>query len=998
MIKLIPYLQTILLVFSLSVGFAQDRTITGSIKSASDESPLPGVNIIVKGTTVGTISDFDGNFRLTVPQGGSVLLFTYIGFKTQEVEIGSKSNFTISLAEDVEELSEIVVLGYDTRDKDSFSGSAVQVSTEVLQAPLTTVDQALQGNVAGLNLRASSGTPGAAQDIRIRGISSLNAGNDPLYVIDGVPVVSGDLSASSSTSSFNALASINPADIESITVLKDAASTAMYGARGTNGVIVITTKKGKSGKATYSANFEYGIVKQATDGIPLLNASQFMEVNQEAYANALAVDSIQASAVPDWDALWDGETDTDWKDIITNDHANYQNYNISMTSGTEKGNMYASLGYYNSDSYVIASSLKRISGKLSVSRQLSDKINLSSTFTGSNTTQKGYLEGSGYYSSPIYQSYNLLPIESPYNEDGSYNTDLTKMNNPLAQAEWDRDQLSMTRLLNNTSLSVDILQNLNFTSKLGVDFAYNEEQHYDSRYEGDGETANAQESEYTTRNLNYVWQNMLSYNFDVNSDNKLSFKLIHEGQKNKKYLLYGYGYDYAVDGLYTLTNAATTEASSKKEDWAQESVTFLVNYGFKDFLFLDGTIRTEGSSKFANDYRWGTFGSLGASLVFSNLMDLDWLNLAKLRVSFGKTGNSDIDLNQYQSTLSYDKAYNGASGTYISQMGNTDLTWEKSNVFDIGIDFEIVNRVSGTIEYFNRETYDMLLDVPLSFTTGFDEQTFNVGRMVNDGIEVSLNVDVIQTKNLSWSLGGNLSYIRNEVKSLTDDAGQLLESGTDQRLEEGKEAYTWYMPKWAGVDSETGSPLWYVNDESEETTTDYNSAEYVYHGGRMPNLYGGINTNLNYKGIYFSANLFYSFGNQIYDSYSKYLYTDGNYGIGRNNYAMVYYDRWQQSGDTAKNPKLFYGRDDNSYSQSSRFLYDGSYLRLRNVTIGYNIPDKITNHIKVSNVNIYLRGSNLWTYTYDDDLEFDPEVDSDGYFDPTTPPLKTYTMGLKFNF
>ncbi|MBT28194.1 MAG: SusC/RagA family TonB-linked outer membrane protein [Thalassobius sp.] len=997
MIKLIPYLQTILLVFSLSVGFAQDRTITGSIKSATDESPLPGVNIIVKGTTVGTISDLDGNFRLTVPQSGSVLLFTYIGFKTQEVEIGSKSNFTISLAEDVEELSEIVVLGYDTRDKNEFSGSAVSVSSELLQAPLTTVDQALQGNVAGLNLRASSGTPGAAQDIRIRGISSLNAGNDPLYVIDGVPVVSGDMSSSSSTSSLNALASINPADIESITVLKDAASTAMYGARGTNGVIVITTKKGKNGKASFSANVEYGVVKQATDGVPRLNAAQFMEVNQEAYANAVADGVISESAVPDWDAMWDGETDTDWNDVITNDNANFQNYNVSMTTGNDKGNTYASIGYYNSDSYVIASSLKRITGKLNMSRQLTDKINISNSITGSNVTQKGFLEGSGYYSSPIYQSLNLLPIESPYNEDGSYNLDLTKVNNPLAQAEWDRDMVNSTRLINNTSLSFDILDNLNFTSKLGMDFIYNEEQHYDNRYEGDGVTANATESEYTRRNFNYVWQNMLSYNWELNSDNKFDFKLIHEAQKNKKYQLYGYGYDFAADNLYTIENAGSTESSSYKNDWSQESITFLVNYGFKDFLFLDGTIRTEGSSKFANGYRWGTFGSLGASFVFSKLMSASWLDLGKLRASYGLTGNSDIDINEYQSTLSYSNNYSGSGGTYISQMGNTDLTWEKSKVFDIGIDFQVFGRVSGTVEYFNRQTYDMLLDVPLSYTTGFDEQKYNVGEMTNDGVEVTLNVDVIQTKNLTWSLGGNLSYIRNKINSLTDDAGQLLESGTTQRLEEGKEAYTWYMPKWAGVDPETGSPLWYVNDESSETTTDYNSAEYVYHGGRMPNLYGGLNTNLNFKGIYFSANLFYSFGNQIYDSYAKYLYTDGYYGAGRNQYAMVY-DRWQEPGDVTDTPRLLYGRSDNSNATSSRYLYDGDYLRLRNVTLGYTIPDRITSKVKISNVNIYLRGSNLWTHTFDDDLKFDPEVDSDGYNDPTTPPLSTYTMGLKFNF
>ena len=713
--------------------------ISGKVTSAENDETLPAVNVVVKGTTIGAVTDMDGNYNIIVTGENATLVFSSIGYITEEETVGGRTTIDVVMTPDLQQLSEIVVTGYGERSKEAFTGAVSTIGADKIEnKPFTSVDQVLQGNVAGLQLSATSGTPGSFQNIRIRGISSITAINEPLFVIDGIPVITGENDNSTATGGLSILSSLNNNDVESITVLKDASATALYGARGANGVIIITTKKGKSGKPVISFSAQAGTINRAVPAPKMLNAAQWNELYYESRVNAEDAATID-EAKQLFPSGWDGETDTNWGDVVRNEDAKTQNYDLSVRGGNDKSNYYASLGYSMQDGINIGSDFERYSGKFNYGNAITDKIMLTTATSASYVYQKGQLEGFFYFGNPDASVIFSQPIDPAYNEDGTPNLDLSNSYfNPIYIANnniWSRKQ---TRIFNSTSLEYNILEALKFTSTLGLEYINTEELYYDNRHYGDGVASNGYSSAFANRIFNWDWKNMIDYKWRINEDHNVDFKLVYEAQKYQYHTVGSGGYDIAADGLYYPESVGTPDfAQGLITDWAINSVLGVVNYNFKGKMYLDGTFRREGNSRFAPGNRWGSFYSLGASWIFSDEAFMqgasDWLNTSKLRVSYGKTGNAGININSYQAFLNYSGVYNGNAAVSPSQLGNSELTWENSKAWNIGLDFGLLDRITGTVEYFHRKTYDLLLDVPLSNTTGFSSQTQNLGEMVNRG-------------------------------------------------------------------------------------------------------------------------------------------------------------------------------------------------------------------------------------------------------------------------
>lgn len=992
---------------TLSLALAQDRTVSGKVTSADDGSAIPGVNIIVKGTTTGAVTDIDGNYKLSVPASGGTLIFSFIGLESQEVEIGSRSVIDVAMESDAEQLSEVVVTGFGEREKAEYTGSITQVGTEGIEnRPVNTIDQVLQGSVPGLQLSASSGTPGAVQDIRIRGLSSLTASNSPLFVIDGVPVNSGTTERGS-TGSFSALASLNPNDIESMSVLKDATATALYGARGANGVIIITTKKGKSGKATISFNAQYGTVDRATDAPNMLSAPQWDELYYEGLVNAgFAADIAEAQA--NFPNDWDGVTDTDWTQEVLNTEAVSQTYDLSINGGNERTNYYASLAYFQQDGVNIGSNFDRFSGKVNIGTYVNDKVYFSNSFNASRGVQNGQLEGSAYFGSPDAAYMFLRPTDRPRNADGSVN--ITDINgviwNPLYFPDNDIREIVQFRILNNSQLKWELIENLDFVSTLGIDYLNTEEHTYNNRvYGGAAPPEFGSSYMYWSRTLNYVWKNQLNYKWEINSNNVLDISAVYEAQKNDYKTIATGGYGFAADGLYYPSSVGTPDFTSGfVNDWAINSITGLLTYSFANKLFVDASIRSEGNSRFAPEYRWGTFWAAGAAYILTEeafLSGNNVLTFTKFRGSYGKTGNAGVALNSYQSFLSYSGQYNSLPAVSPGQVGNSELTWENNFQLSLGLDVGLWDRLDIGIEYYNRLSTDLLFNVPLSRTTGFANQTQNLGEMVNKGWEVVIKGDIVRAGDFVWNLGINFTTVDNEVTKLPRD-GNNEEIGIETstyKITEGQPAYIWYMPTWAGVDPANGDALWYTDDTESATTNDYNAAEDVFQpGARIATLFGGIDTRLEWRGFYLTANIYYQTGNYVWDTWGRYNQSDGQFTYNIANGYARQFDRWQQPGDNAANPRNVYGNPSNSNNNSSRRLYDGTFLRLRNVTLGYDFPTEWVNKAKLQSARLYIMGNNFATWKRDPLLEFDPEVGGNGALSLNPGVLKTFSVGLNLSF
>ncbi|MGO4912656.1 SusC/RagA family TonB-linked outer membrane protein [Leeuwenhoekiella sp. W20_SRS_FM14] len=1009
------------LLFMTQLTFAQQKTITGTVTDQSNV-PLPGVNVVVKGTNLGTQTDFDGNYSISASQG-ETLTFSYVGFTAKDMVVGASNKLNITL-EEGESLQEVIVLGYTTRSVDEVTGSSVQVnSADIESVPFVSADQALQGKVAGLQISQSSGTPGSTQDIRIRGISSFASSNEPLYVIDGVPVNNSNTSGSGNASSLNPLAAISAQDIASITVLKDASATAQYGARGSNGVIVVTTKNGAEGKTTFTFNSYAGFQNDAFNKRDVLTGAQKVTLLREALVNSYGANGSQGdfgftldnaittgagfNLFPAGYTDYNGEN-YNWSGLVKNEDALIQNYSFSASGGDEISTFYASVGYNKTEATVIGGDFERVSGLLSVSRKLRDNIDFSSSVNVSNTKQNPILEQGSFFSNPFITRYLMNPLNNPFNEDGSQSTDLPfgSLPNTLYVLDNNITRNMLTRALANSKLDWEWFDNFTFSNTLSLDYQLSEYRNYQNRLEGDSAPVNGSSEASDEKIYNYVYQGSFNYNFKIGTKHNFDVTALFEYQKNQNSYLYGYGENFPADGLTNIASAsANFEAFSSFTDWYNVSYLGLLNYNYDGRYVVDATIRREGSSFFPSEKRFGTFGSVGVAwnIYKEDFMQGSIFNELRLRGSYGVTGNNQVGANTYQALLGYGADYSNNGGATPTQFGNGDLSWESGNVLDAGVVFGILDsRISGSFAYFSRETTDLLQGVPLSRTTGFSNQNRNVGSMTNKGIEATLAIDVIRNQNFTWSVNANYATVENEVTKLAVGAdGNDLDPNAGSvytSTEVGRTVSSWFMRTWAGVDTETGAPTWYVDGKDGEVTSNYNAAGRSFQGSALPSYSGGLGTRVSWKGLFAEANAYFAGGHKIYEQYAQFYLRTNSFTLNTYNGAAELLERWQQPGDVTDVPKLDYASNNNFHATSSRHLFDGDYVRLKNIAVGYTVPNSLLKKTGLYDLTFTIRGTNVATWVKDDGLTLDPEVRANGFTTLTTPPIESYTFGVNVKF
>ncbi|OKL38970.1 SusC/RagA family TonB-linked outer membrane protein [Pontibacter flavimaris] len=1000
--KRLLLLSFILVVTLLQQAVAQGKTVIGTVTDAESGQGLPGVTVLVKGTQVGTATSANGSYTINVPEGSNTLVFSFIGYTTVEKQVGNASTVNVGLAIDNKQLQEVVITGYGTTIEKELTGSVTQVGSEVLEdRPVASVDQLLQGQVAGLQSIGASGQPGASQEIRIRGIGSINAGSDPLYVVDGVILNTGDVSRLTTTS--NQLAGLNPNDIESVSVLKDAASTSIYGSRGANGVILITTKKGQAGKTKFNFSTEHGYTELAKvpDAGEFLNAEQWLELTREGLVNAgYGPDVIN----PYMASLGEGsDVDTDWRDLIVR-RGKQSTYNLSASGGNEKTRFFVSGGLFDQEAPVIGSELRRISGSLNLNHTVNQKIDFFSTLNASNIDQNTPSNG-GAFANPVGAIGFLLPTQNPYNPDGSLNIDrggalgYSGNYNPLYLVENDKRDLSNTKVLGSLGAGWNITEGLRFTSQVGVDYINLEERMYWNPFHGDGRNYGGYGFDYYTRIFNWTSTNLLNYRFTVPSIDLLTADVTvgYEAQESNEYRITSSANNFppttALTG--TVVAASPVDAAATGNDYSFSSILSRANFSYADKYVLSGSFRRDGSSRFGSENRYGNFWSVGVSWNIDQeafMQNLDVMSTLKLRSSYGVNGNGDIGNYTWRPLYGYGINYNQQPGGAFTNIGNTALTWELNKPFNVGVDFGFFNdRLSLTADYYVRTTSNLLFERPISRTTGFTTILENIGEMKNKGFELAISGYPIDGE-FKWRTSFNIAFNKNEITELPDgediiDGAYLLREGEDYR--------TFYVRQWAGVDPDTGDPQWWADAEQTEVTSVYSRAARVPYKSASPKFFGGFNNTFTFKGFTLDALFVYNFGNYVRDSWEYYL-MDGGYPLS-NKYSKVL-DRWQQPGDITDVPRYEYDLVNSSSSFSTRLLYKGDFIRLRNLQFGYDLPSEWTEKVKLSKANVYVRGTNLLTKVYDDDLPMDPEAGVNGAQDANIPMGKAVTFGVNVSF
>lgn len=992
---------TSILVFLAFIGlsaFAQDIQITGKVTNADDGSLMPGVSVGVKGTTAGVSTNIDGNYTIKAPSD-AVLIFNFVGMASKEVAVEGQTTVDVVMETEVTGLDEVIVVGYGTATKASFTGSSSVIKSEDIDLkPVSSIDKSLQGMATGLLASSQSGTPGSSTDIIIRGVGSINASTDPLYVVDGVPIATGDVYAYRFYTT-NPLASLEPSDIESVSILKDASATSIYGARASNGVVVITTKKGKEGKTVFDFSTQIGQSSRVTDNFQVCNAAEYKELMYEQWVNA-GVDPAEAYA----EIVAMGDIDTDWGEQVFRKGLD-QKYNLSASGGSDKTKFFIAGNYRDQEGIVIASSMKRYSARVNVDQKVSDRVKIGFNSSAVYTDIVGGA-GEGYYADPVTSSFFLPPIYPVYNEDGSYWQDIPENldYNPVSSALVDKNGSTQKRYLGNAYAEVELLKNLKYKFNGGVDYWLMGEELYWSPKTPSGEGYNGY-SEYANMDrLNWIVTNTLNYNkvFDVHSIDVL---LGQEAQKLREYQVVTASSNFPSDRFSTMTNAAEPlTASSSLEGAALASFFASLNYNFDNKYYVSVAGRRDGSSRFGANNRWANFGSVGASWRISqeNFMSgLDIIDDLRIRASYGTSGNQEIynyttdgnPYNDYYPSLglySFGQDYNGQPGSGLSQLENPDLKWEKNVNMNIGLDFAIVqSRISGTVEYYIKNTKDLLLNVPISSTTGVRTIMKNVGAMQNRGVELELT-----TRNLDmdfkWTTSVTMSFNKNEVTKLNNDE-PIYDGSTRQRAEVGHPYRTFYLQRWAGVNPADGSAMWY--DEDGNVVFDYADADRVLLEAKAdPDFYGSISNMFSYKGIDLNIAFYGLYGNSIFNNSDRYLSDDGG---GTANIDRRQLDRWQNPGDITDVPKRVDGASW-SNKNSTRHLEDGSYLKLKEVTLSYNLPKNIIEKIKVQGLRIYLSGEN--THTWTNFTGWDPEGSLDGTSWFKYPNAKTYSVGVDLKF
>jgi TonB-linked SusC/RagA family outer membrane protein len=988
----------------IGLATAQISKVAGLVTSEDDGLPVVGASVLVKGTTVGTVTDMDGKFTLTnVPSSAKILVVSYIGMQSKEV--GIKEYQTIVLSSDAELLDEVVVTGYGTQRKASFTGAASVVNNDVMERKAdANFVKSLEGSVAGLTMNNSSSMPGTWGSVNVRGMGSLSSSSQPLYVIDGMPVNSDYDTMSSVNNYLDPMASINPSDIETVTVLKDAAATAIYGSRASNGVIVITTKRGGKSKLNVNLDVKQGVSSMAHNNMNYANAEQTMDLFARGlvarYPSNYTYDSARDYLTNKYFG-WDGTSSYDWMDLITRS-GYYQDYNLSFNGTTGDTNYYVSGEYLDTEGIIIGSDMSRYSGRVNLDTKykfIQVGMNTSISYTEKNSFSQS--TGGSFSNPQVAAVSSWLPFYAPYNEDGTYN--LSSANyNPLAIRDKNLGDLSTVDNLTinaNPYLRLDFGKGFWFKTNLGVNIMDQRQYDYWSAvYNAQGMNYNGLGMEYNSRTSTITWTNTVGWNKSFNQLHNVSVLLGQEAQSVHYFYEYYEASDFpfADSGMRDMSTAGSPiESEYYKKERKLASYFADAHYDYDGKYYVSGSFRRDGSSVFGANNRWGNFWSFGLKWRLSQenfLKDNAVITNAAIRLSDGTVGNQDLT-SWYAARGYYQSGsnYNSSPGMVPAQISNPDLTWETSNKFDIGFDLSFIDRIHLTFDYYNELTKDALYSMPLSMTTGMASTYKNIGKVRNRGIEVGLGANIVRQKDFTLDASATLTYNQNRViKLATSDP---IES-TYTVIQEGYPYRQFYMKEYAGVDRETGKALYYLNETGDETTTDWNSASKRYVGSADPKVYGGFAINSTFYGFDLGLNFNYRLGAKVYDSGHNYTGWGTSF---RTPLKELVENSWTEDNKDAKYPQWIYG-DTSATQNSTRFLMNGNYLRLSNITLGYTLPKNLTQKAFMQKVRLYTTFDNVFTITAKDFVGYTPDTYASGVIAWQYPAMFTFTGGVQVTF
>lgn len=1101
--KLVLSLVAVLSVVAFAI--AQNKQVSGTVVGG-DGQPIAGATVIVAGTTTGTTTGASGEFTVSAPANGS-LQVSFIGYQTETVAIAGKTSIKVTLHEDTQAIEDVVVVAFGTAKKEAFTGSAKVIkSDDIAKTQSSNVTDALVGKVAGVQFTAASGRPGAGQSLTVRGTGSLYAGNSPLYVVDGVPF-EGDIN------------NLNPADIESMTILKDAASNALYGARGANGVIMITTKKAQSGDAMVTFEGKWGVNTRALRTYDIAeDAGEWYELHHKALmnyhtlSNGMDADAAYAATnkafftnanggvgynvytIPEGQNLigMNGKINPNatpgrvvnfrgqdyllqadnWLDEIYKDASLRQEYNVSVAGAQDRATFFASLGYLDNTGIIDGSDMERYTARLKADYQVKDWMKVGGNFSythfnwnnGNSPDDEGASDGGNAFATAI----RMAPIYPVYMRDGEGNIMIDKygmqmydtgdgrnggalrsnggQSNDLQDIQLNKNNSEGNAFSGSGFVDLRFHKTLKLTLNANVTIDETRSTTMYNPYYGQFATGGGYLYKSHSRAINYNLQQLLSYTNTFADVHNVDVLLGHE-----MYNLKSYGIAAAKNGMFSpnsleLSSAIidAASASSSISEYNNEGYFVRAQYNFDERVYVSGSYRRDASSKFHPDNRWGNFWSVGAAWIMSkeSWFNADWVNMLKVKASYGSQGNDGISSFLYTDYYSIENDGNGGITNVLARKGNKDITWETNANMNIGIEFSVLkDRLYGNIDYFNRKTSDMLFELAVPAEAGYSSIWTNIGDMRNTGFEFEIGGDIIRKKDFVWSASLNMTHYKNELVRLPDQYKSMESSDGTRKgrisgtkfLSEGHSIYEYYIPTYAGV-NEQGLSTWYyweernklddegnpipkIDPDTNEPMKDANgdpvyethlvrditdqssvATEYgrEFQGDALPDLYGGFSTSIQWKGLDFSANFTYQLGGQCFDSgYQFYMGSPSGTSTG-NNYHRDLFNSWSEDNKSSNIPRFAYN-DQGQTTSSTRFLTDASYLNIQNITLGYTLPQKWTKKFLVSKFRVYVACDNVWYWSKRQGL--DPRQSISGTTNPYYyAPIRTFTGGVSVTF
>jgi TonB-linked SusC/RagA family outer membrane protein len=959
--------------------------VKGKVTSAEDNQGMTGVNILIKGTNQGVITGSDGSYNISARSAEDVLVFSYIGYNTEEITVDNKSIIDVVLVPEITSLESVVVMGYSSKKRNEITSAVTTVSSDkLLDVTANDIGTMLQGKVAGIQVVNASGTPGATPDIRIRGVSSLNAPQGPLYVVDGI--IGGNF---------------DPNDVETITVMKDAGATALYGSQANGGVIVVTTKKPKSGKPQFEFKAVNGVRVADHGHVTMMDSKTLYNYHREYFRDPILfeVDDRKFIAARPASLL---DVNTDWLDEAFNP-ALVQNYFFSSAGQNEKLSYYIGASYYNEEGTFINTHYKRLNVRANTTYKFSDKVSLSNNInlSGAKTRGADYMN--------IYYSYTSMPWDDPYDANG----------NPRSFKEadgiWSKDKINPIQAANNSELSnigygldydldltIKLTDWLSFssTNRLSAN-TYMDKQYYAAKADNLSYYGTGYVNSRSDLNYGGISTNLLKFQF-TNALHSLNGLVGFEAGGDHSDYIRGSGTGLP-EGLDVPTVAsAQYSIEGAPSHSVMQSLIAQVNYLYNNRYFLTGSFRVDQSSSFAPKNRTAMFPSISAAWTISNenfIKDLDFISNLRVKASWGKTGMKDIGPYMYMEQFKYSTQYNGQPASVPYQMANPDLTWEQTNQFNLGLEMGLFSRVDIELNLYKNITDNLLVYRDLPPSGGFRKQWQNVGKDENSGVELGITSTNVATGNFTWTTDFTLGFNKNKLSGFgTDTIYNANSYGIVQVYHDGAALYTWYAKEYYGIDPDNGSMLWVGKDGNP--THDYQAARKVECGTPIPKIQGGFGTMIKYKNISVRANFSFVSGNKIYNYFRRYVDHDLQ-DVGFN--VMMPRDdwkTWQHPGDVANHPLP--QNASNSYDPSTRFIEDGSYLKVRNVTLGYDLPLSFVSKFRLTGLSIALSADNLYTFTnfwgQDPEVSINPNNGLPGYAEFKYPNNKQFVVSLNVRF